>query len=105
MSCVYGLCSGDGVKIGVTADLGRRLMTLQIGNPAHLSLMFTIPCPDIAIAFVLERMLHKWLADERVRGEWFIGPKAFWLAGFLHSGMGLDEARQVAGDAKRARGG
>jgi hypothetical protein len=57
-------------KVGVSKDPKRRLKTLQTGNPAALELMFTVECRDVP-AYAAEAIIHKHLADIRVKGEWF----------------------------------
>jgi len=53
------------VKIGVAANVTKRLTQLQGGNPYPLSLVATVR------GNISERRLHQTLAALRVRGEWF----------------------------------
>lgn len=73
MSAVYGICDGTATKIGVTGGGKGRLMEMQTGNPNRLHEVLRIPCADRRTAFVLERLIHSHLADERLQGEWFWG--------------------------------
>lgn len=54
------------IKIGVTNDPQKRLVTLQIGNPNLLTLMGTIRG-----ALKEEEALHEKFKAHHVRGEWF----------------------------------
>ena len=52
------------LKIGRTNDLGRRLMTLQCGNPFPLQIIGYIEGD-------FEKFFHNNLFKRRVKGEWF----------------------------------
>lgn len=64
---VYFIEDGiDAIKIGYSTDIHRRLTDLKTGSDRHLSLV------DYAIGDrSIERELHRLLASERIRGEWF----------------------------------
>jgi hypothetical protein len=67
-SIIY-VIGGEGlapVKVGVTTNLARRLVTLQTSAPARLSVLWTTPGDS-----ALERELHTHLAAYRTSGEWF----------------------------------
>jgi hypothetical protein len=52
------------VKIGKTTDLGKRLASLQVGNPTPLSILGVI---DV----INEKFVHDKFAKQHVLGEWF----------------------------------
>jgi hypothetical protein len=53
-------------KIGITCNLQRRIIALQNANPFELELLVKIPGNT-----ALEYALHKRMAHNWVRGEWF----------------------------------
>jgi predicted GIY-YIG superfamily endonuclease len=57
-------------KIGFSADVDRRLKTLQTGNPDKLNIHYFIECEDSKVR-KLEKKLHKELSYKRLNGEWF----------------------------------
>lgn len=67
---VYFIACGDFVKVGRAFDVATRLGELQVGNPVELTLLATLPGERVA-----EARLHRMLAPERARGEWFCGPR------------------------------
>ena len=68
---VYFIRSGRYVKIGRTGRtrLRERMSDLQIGNPEPLEHLGSILCWDAAY---VENWLHETLAEDRVRGEWYV---------------------------------
>jgi len=56
----------DLVKIGQSKNVKARLSELQVGSPVELILIEAIEFDEF-----LEPRLHKYFADERIRGEWF----------------------------------
>lgn len=55
------------VKIGVTTlRMDRRLTNLQVGNPRELEIVLVLRG-----MYDLEHKLHRYFAEEHVRGEWF----------------------------------
>jgi hypothetical protein len=66
LNYIYFIQDGDAVKIGISLDPAARLKDLQLGNPRPLSILFQIE-GDLDG----EAMLHKLLAAERIRSEWF----------------------------------
>lgn len=54
------------IKIGVAADVAKRLEGLRTGCPVPIKLLGTMP-GDVEI----ERFLHQDLAPHRTHGEWF----------------------------------
>ena len=59
------------VKIGVTHDIDKRILTLQTGNPYKLKCNALIHCESESEAYSLEGYLHKKLKSSRMCGEWF----------------------------------
>lgn len=66
---VYVITDGTAVKIG-TGDVERRIKQLQCGNPRELRPVCTIELP-FGDGCQLERALHRYYANYRIRGEWF----------------------------------
>lgn len=66
MSRVYFLKGGNAIKIGVSADLEKRIRTLRFTSPIKLKLLGSI---EATASF--ERALHHKLAEHRRQGEWF----------------------------------
>ena len=56
----------DAVKIGVSTDPKLRLGQAQVGNPREL--MLVVACPATV---AMEKYMHSYLSEWRVRGEWF----------------------------------
>jgi hypothetical protein len=71
------VCDGQAVKVGIAQDIPQRIKQLQTGNPARLVLMHSIEIPSAPRWMVerAERLIHAYLASERVSGEWFMGRK------------------------------
>lgn len=65
----YLIESGGYYKIGVSADVNKRIETLQTSSP------HTVECVAYYLtkqsAVVVEKELHKLFAKYRMRGEWF----------------------------------
>lgn len=59
------------VKIGITANVERRLDSLQTSSPSRLKLYQKVGCPNVEAARRLEKLLHKRYASNRVNREWF----------------------------------
>ena len=59
------------IKIGVAANVQRRLETLQTGNHQTLYIIATIKYPGRAEAYEKEKKFHKLFKGKRLRGEWF----------------------------------
>lgn len=58
-----------GIKIGKTTDIDKRMVGLQSGNKAKLTLVAVLPqCSDHQIG---ERYLHRVFKRDRTRSEWF----------------------------------
>lgn len=65
---------GSPIKIGVAADVERRLERLQSGN--HITLAVLWHSEAIAEPFAVEAALHQEFDAHRIRGEWFAIPNA-----------------------------
>lgn len=65
---VYIIVGGGKTKIGLSARPVERLVGMQVGSPAILSLMGYVRGTQHA-----ESMLHEFYADRRAHGEWFEG--------------------------------
>lgn len=62
------------VKIGVTADLTRRLRALSASSPVPLALLGACRWPWLWMAHVHEAELHLRWSARRLHGEWFSDP-------------------------------
>lgn len=58
--------SGSAIKIGVTGDLAKRLITLRAGHHEPLDVVAVLPAD-----WTTERTVHGYFQASRVRGEWF----------------------------------
>jgi Rha family phage regulatory protein len=57
------------IKIGVSADVEKRLKQLQTGSWTNLFLIYkSMVCSN---AFDIEKNIHNKISSEKVRGEWF----------------------------------
>lgn len=65
-SFVYFLTDGVDIKIGRSARPNSRLSDLQIGHPAKLTLLGTMPGGT-----ALEGALHTLFDASKIRGEWY----------------------------------
>src|SRR3990167_2106817 len=65
---IYAIQSGEGgpIKFGIAKNPAARLAALQTGCPESLKLLVTVEMEDYC-----ERLIHKWLRNGRIRGEWF----------------------------------
>lgn len=72
-SVVYFMLSAPHVKIGVTANLAKRVSEIRLGNPRHVRLIGVV-AGDAA----LERALHKRFDEKHDRGEWFVFDNVIW---------------------------
>jgi hypothetical protein len=60
------------VKIGITANIDRRIGQLQTGNPRSLKLMGFIKTESRKGDREIENALHKKYRDNNISGEWFL---------------------------------
>ena len=74
---IYVIQAGEHgpIKIGTAADPGRRLQSLQVGNPDRLRLIAVWP-GDSAVEDAIHAELNRWHRS----GEWFGPAKAVLLA-------------------------
>ena len=73
---VYFIREDSGnVKIGVTANLKKRLKAIQTHNPHKMAVVKTIHCSNIQQAKKAEKELHKRFSEFRQNGEWFKLPE------------------------------
>lgn len=66
---VYVVKCGDFFKIGITKDLDKRIMSLQVGNPVKIEPFLRIL--PIGSARKLEKELHEKFTEKSISGEWF----------------------------------
>jgi hypothetical protein len=73
---VYVIASGCGetVKIGRTTNIESRLRSLQTGHAYELTIRKFFVCRE---SRRLEAVLHAFLGDHRMMGEWFHSPALF----------------------------
>ena len=64
------------VKIGYTANINSRLVSLQTACPYPLHVIDIIDCKDKEQAVKLEAFLHRYMQAFRMEGEWFYWEKA-----------------------------
>lgn len=70
-SFIYCIRASDGrIKIGHSVNPGSRLMSLQIGHPDPLEILWTISVPWERTE-AIEDATHKSLSEYHIRGEWF----------------------------------
>jgi hypothetical protein len=65
-SIIYFVGAAGRVKIGVTTNITKRLIALQIGSATKIELIATIPGD-----FKTEKALHARFSSARAHGEWF----------------------------------
>lgn len=63
---VIGVAESDLMKFGVSSKPQARLGDLQVANPLPLVLIAHVGCDR-----QLEKDVHEYCAEQRVRGEWF----------------------------------
>jgi len=64
---VYFLTDGTYIKIGRSADVEKRVMTLQTGNTKKLEVLYTLE--DVPAS--MEKAIHEICKPFKYRGEWF----------------------------------
>lgn len=68
---VYLMRAGQNhYKIGIAADVMKRIKGVQTGNPLHIELVAAVWLTEAQVA---ENALHRWLEDHKADGgrEWF----------------------------------
>lgn len=68
---VYVVRSGNAAKIGCSANLRRRLYTLQSVSFETLPVLGYLETSTMDGAYRLEHALHEQFREARLRGEWF----------------------------------
>ncbi len=70
---LYIISEGDAgpIKVGVSNSHESRLCSLQSGNSKPLRLDFTLPFASRDEAFRAEGIVHKFLSETSMVGEWF----------------------------------
>lgn len=73
----FGTAIGDAkfLKIGKAARPAQRLIELQVGCPAPLTVIATVNCADVRHATAVEKLAHSIFDTYWVRGEWFKLPE------------------------------
>ena len=69
MQSLYVVQCGDFFKIGVSSDIKRRLIDLQLANPITLRIVYETP--KLKDAKRIERYWHEQLDRKSISGEWF----------------------------------
>lgn len=68
---VYILGCEQFVKIGIAADVAKRVAGLQVGNPFLINVLRKAEYPSKLQALLVERTVHGVLAPHRLFSEWF----------------------------------
>lgn len=70
MKKLYIIQSSKFLKVGISSRVGKRLESLQIGNPIELSVVDQFSCKGSSPRMA-EEYAHLILSKHKVRGEWF----------------------------------
>lgn len=65
---VYGIQSGQFIKVGVALDITRRLHTIRLSNPHPLKVVLR---RKMRAAYYCERKMHEILKEKSIGREWF----------------------------------
>lgn len=68
---LYGVQCGLFVKIGIAANIERRIIEFEVGNPYPMKVIMDRKI-NAAFAAEAEHLAHKMLASAHHRGEWFL---------------------------------
>lgn len=68
---IYIISAGDACKVGVAKDVENRIVALRTGSPHPLTVQHTMRCKNSRVAYKIENICHRILADKRLEGEWF----------------------------------
>lgn len=69
---LYAISNGDQIKLGMSADVNKRLKAMQTASPAELVLLWKYYIANTpADAIKIEKMLHRACKKFHIRGEWF----------------------------------
>lgn len=71
--CVYAVAPkcGSPTKIGVAADMVKRMSGLQTGNWEELVVQFLLWAPGKEATIRIESEIHLQLKERHISGEWF----------------------------------
>lgn len=72
---LYAIRSGDYIKIGLSTKFARRFKELSIGNP-HPMRVEMCRTVDREFLYVIEKEIHRVLAEQHHQGEWFLASGA-----------------------------
>lgn len=81
MPFIYVIVNGEAsidvsahVKIGLSDNPKLRLRELQVSSPVRMTLFGKIQVRDRTLAEYIEKIVHRTLRTNRLRGEWFYLP-------------------------------
>ncbi len=67
---VYFIKTGDAIKVGITSDVNKRTIEIQVGNPHKVELLHTIDTSE-ENARKIESQIHELFRKTNLNGEWF----------------------------------
>ena len=91
MAWVYGIQSGEFIKIGIAGNISHRMRMFKLYNPHPLRVVLKQFCDN---AYFVERRMHKILKDSARGREWFAITKAQARAAYRQAIIDL-EAHQL----------
>ena len=68
MAWVYGIQSGQFIKVGVAQEIQSRLLTFRLHNPHPLKVVMRRMVPE---HYWVEKRMHELLAQYAIGREWF----------------------------------
>lgn len=69
---LYGISDGEMIKLGMSNNIKKRIVTLQTSSPRELKIIWEYYTGRNAkVARALEKKLHRRCRKHHVRGEWF----------------------------------
>jgi hypothetical protein len=80
------------VKVGFSRTPGKRLLSLQTGNPHCLKIVFQMAAPSAGLARHAEMIFHEVAKSTRLSGEWFDMGVADALATLVKCFIGIIDA-------------
>lgn len=86
---VYGIQSGQFIKIGVTMNIAERLNDFRLSNPHKLTVVYR---RKVLGAYHCEKKMHEILNDKALGREWFDVTRDEVLAAGL---VGIAYAKQI----------
>lgn len=98
---VYGIRSGDFIKVGSAWDIEARFKQLQLGNPHRMSICMRQMCEE---ARWLEIRMHQLLSEHAHRREWFVADVKLVKAALREALDDLAEKRlkQIAWETRKS---